>query len=65
VSEGNFNQGHRAGPVPGLGPASFEGMNGAFVSVWRRGVGLTFLITQAATTPALTVALVKSALEHL
>lgn len=64
MSEAVFNSGHRAGPVPGLGPASFEGLNGAYVSVWQRGVNLTFQFTQASPTSTSTVALVKIALKR-
>ncbi len=65
LSRTAFNRGHLTGPVPGLGPASFEVLNGAYVSVWQGGVNLTFVFTQASTTPKLTVALVKTALKHL
>ena len=35
MSEAAFNKGHRAAPVPGLGPTSFEGLGGSIVSVWH------------------------------
>jgi hypothetical protein len=50
---------------PGFGAPTYVMLNGSIIETWARGVELTFMFQQAATTPKATIALVKDALARV